>query len=235
MRAARRTRSSRYGRLVSVIANAVIPRDNLEADADSCVIHGERPVLGVVGRLSHEKGVDVFLRAASLLAREGAGFSAVVVGDGPDRSSLEALARELGLAERVRFTGSLKNMRAVYEAIEQETRRQHSQIELIASENFTSEAILEAAGSVFTNKYAEGYPGKRYYAGCEFADVVENLARERALKAACRRDRAGHGGRTSGWPGIGAQLVSFNFLKSIDIRVRLFVHDRRFIACTGRS
>src|SRR5437879_3908262 len=70
----------------------------------------------------------------------------------------------------------------VYEAIRQETRRQHSQIELIASENFTSEAILEAAGSVFTNKYAEGYPAKRYYAGCEFADVVETLARERALK-----------------------------------------------------
>src|SRR6266581_3661732 len=70
----------------------------------------------------------------------------------------------------------------VYEAIRQETRRQHAQIELIASENFTSQAILEAAGSVFTNKYAEGYPAKRYYAGCEFADVVENLARERALK-----------------------------------------------------
>ena len=70
----------------------------------------------------------------------------------------------------------------VYEALQQETRRQHSQIELIASENFTSEAILEAAGSVFTNKYAEGYPGKRYYAGCEFADVVEDLARSRALK-----------------------------------------------------
>src|SRR5436309_5965872 len=67
-------------------------------------------------------------------------------------------------------------------AIRQETRRQHSQIELIASENFTSEAILEAAGSVFTNKYAEGYPGKRYYGGCEFTDIVENLARERALK-----------------------------------------------------
>jgi glycine hydroxymethyltransferase len=70
----------------------------------------------------------------------------------------------------------------VYEALQNETRRQHSQIELIASENFTSEAILEAAGSVFTNKYAEGYPGKRYYAGCEFADVVEDLARTRALK-----------------------------------------------------
>src|SRR5713101_3863673 len=70
----------------------------------------------------------------------------------------------------------------VYEAIRRETRRQNSQIELIASENFTSEAILEAAGSVFTNKYAEGYPAKRYYAGCEFADMVENLARDRALK-----------------------------------------------------
>src|SRR5438128_532996 len=70
----------------------------------------------------------------------------------------------------------------VFEAIRQETCRQHSQIELIASENFTSEAVLEAAGSVFTNKYAEGYPGKRYYAGCEFADVVEDLARERARK-----------------------------------------------------
>ena len=70
----------------------------------------------------------------------------------------------------------------VYDAIQRETRRQTSQIELIASENFTSEAILEAAGSVFTNKYAEGYPAKRYYAGCEFADIVENLARDRALK-----------------------------------------------------
>jgi glycine hydroxymethyltransferase len=70
----------------------------------------------------------------------------------------------------------------VFEALQQETRRQFSQIELIASENFTSEAILEAAGSIFTNKYAEGYPGKRYYAGCEFADIVEELARERAKK-----------------------------------------------------
>ena len=70
----------------------------------------------------------------------------------------------------------------VYDAIRHETERQHAQIELIASENFTSEAVLEATGSVFTNKYAEGYPGKRYYGGCEFADVVENLARERAKK-----------------------------------------------------
>src|SRR6266478_3913193 len=67
-------------------------------------------------------------------------------------------------------------------AIDNETRRQHEGLELIASENFVSEAVLEAAGSVFTNKYAEGYPGKRYYGGCEFTDVVEDLARERAKK-----------------------------------------------------
>ncbi len=65
-------------------------------------------------------------------------------------------------------------------ALEQETLRQHEGLEMIASENFVSEAVLEAAGSVFTNKYAEGYPGRRYYGGCEFTDVVENLARERA-------------------------------------------------------
>ncbi|MGC1781439.1 MAG: serine hydroxymethyltransferase [Acidobacteriaceae bacterium] len=65
-------------------------------------------------------------------------------------------------------------------AIQHEIQRQHEGLEMIASENFVSEAVLEAAGSVFTNKYAEGYPGKRYYGGCEYADVVENLARDRA-------------------------------------------------------
>jgi glycine hydroxymethyltransferase len=65
-------------------------------------------------------------------------------------------------------------------ALDQETLRQHEGLEMIASENFVSEAVLEAAGSIFTNKYAEGYPGRRYYGGCEFADVVENLARDRA-------------------------------------------------------
>jgi glycine hydroxymethyltransferase len=65
-------------------------------------------------------------------------------------------------------------------AVDHETLRQHEGLEMIASENFVSEAVLEAAGSVFTNKYAEGYPGRRYYGGCEFSDVVENLARDRA-------------------------------------------------------
>jgi glycine hydroxymethyltransferase len=71
---------------------------------------------------------------------------------------------------------------AVAAAVDNETLRQHEGLEMIASENFVSEAVLEAAGSVFTNKYAEGYPGRRYYGGCEYADVVENLARERALQ-----------------------------------------------------
>jgi glycine hydroxymethyltransferase len=69
---------------------------------------------------------------------------------------------------------------AIAAAIRDELERQRTRIELIASENITSRAVLEATGSVFTNKYAEGYPGKRYYGGCEYADVVENLAIERA-------------------------------------------------------
>ncbi len=69
---------------------------------------------------------------------------------------------------------------AVFEAIQNELKRQQDKIELIASENIVSRAVLEATGSIFTNKYAEGYPGKRYYGGCEYADVVETLAIERA-------------------------------------------------------
>src|SRR5438093_344107 len=68
----------------------------------------------------------------------------------------------------------------ISEAIDNEVARQANGLELIASENFVSEAVLEAAGSVFTNKYAEGYPGKRYYGGCEWSDVVEQAAIDRA-------------------------------------------------------
>ena len=81
----------------------------------------------------------------------------------------DAFSRSLALADP-----------EVAAAIDHETVRQHEGLEMIASENFVSEAVLEAAGSVFTNKYAEGYPGRRYYGGCEYADVVENLARDRA-------------------------------------------------------
>ena len=79
------------------------------------------------------------------------------------------------------FTANLAEVDPlVSEAIDNEVRRQANGLELIASENFVSEAVLQAMGSVFTNKYAEGYPGRRYYGGCEFADVVEQLAIDRA-------------------------------------------------------
>ena len=70
----------------------------------------------------------------------------------------------------------------VAKAIKGELARQEHKLEMIASENFVSKAVLEAAGSVMTNKYAEGYPGKRYYGGCEFVDVAEELARDRVKK-----------------------------------------------------
>jgi len=70
----------------------------------------------------------------------------------------------------------------LYSAIESERNRQSTKLELIASENYTSRAVMEAVGSELTNKYAEGYPGKRYYGGCEFVDIAENLARDRAKK-----------------------------------------------------
>lgn len=68
----------------------------------------------------------------------------------------------------------------IFKGIQGELGRQKEQIELIASENIVSQAVLEAQGSVLTNKYAEGYPGRRYYGGCEYVDITETLARERA-------------------------------------------------------
>src|SRR5699024_5260968 len=68
----------------------------------------------------------------------------------------------------------------LFDAMEAEKKRQQDNIELIASENFVSEAVMKAAGSVLTNKYEEGYPGKRYYGGCEHVDVAENIERDRA-------------------------------------------------------
>ncbi len=81
------------------------------------------------------------------------------------------------------FEGHLKDTDPeIYKAIEGELGRQQNQIELIASENITSRSVIEAQGTVFTNKYAEGYPKKRYYGGCEFADQVEQLAIDRACE-----------------------------------------------------
>ena len=75
---------------------------------------------------------------------------------------------------------------AIWEVIRKEGQRQEDQIELIASENYASPAVMEVQGSVLTNKYAEGYPGKRYYGGCEFVDQAEALAKERALELFCK-------------------------------------------------
>src|SRR5260370_37855825 len=77
----------------------------------------------------------------------------------------------------------------VWDAIDGERKRQQLGLEMIASENYTSPAVLAAQGSVLTNKYAEGYPGRRYYGGCEFVDVVEKIALERALPL-LRADKA---------------------------------------------
>ena len=81
------------------------------------------------------------------------------------------------------FKSSLKDSDSeLYESVKNEFIRQQNHIELIASENIVSKAVLEAQGSVLTNKYAEGYPGKRYYGGCEYVDLSESLAIERAKK-----------------------------------------------------
>jgi glycine hydroxymethyltransferase len=95
-----------------------------------------------------------------------------------------ATALDLSKARHEGFftTGLEQADPALFAAIQDELRRQQDQIELIASENIVSQAVLDAQGSVFTNKYAEGYPGKRYYGGCEFADVVEQLALDRIKK-----------------------------------------------------
>lgn len=77
---------------------------------------------------------------------------------------------------------NIKKDQEIFNVLSLETQRQQEKLELIASENFVSPAVLEAAGSVLTNKYAEGYPGKRYYGGCEYVDMAENLARERLKK-----------------------------------------------------
>jgi glycine hydroxymethyltransferase len=107
----------------------------------------------------------------------------------------------------------------VAQAIENEERRQHEGLELIASENFVSEAVLEAAGSVFTNKYAEGYPAKRYYGGCEFTDVVENLARDRAkqLFGAEHANVQPHSGSSANMAAYAAVLTPGDTILGLDL------------------
>jgi glycine hydroxymethyltransferase len=101
-------------------------------------------------------------------------------GGGSANATIEDAVSEQATTEQDRLARPLADADPdVFDLIRKETERQNSRLELIASENFTSEAVLEAAGSIFTNKYAEGYPGRRYYGGCEHADALENLARDR--------------------------------------------------------
>ncbi len=107
----------------------------------------------------------------------------------------------------------------IAQAITNEENRQHEGLELIASENFVSQAVLEAAGSIFTNKYAEGYPGKRYYGGCEFSDVVENLARERAkqLFAAEFANVQPHSGSSANMAAYAAVIAPGDTIMGLDL------------------
>src|SRR3954452_2914354 len=92
-------------------------------------------------------------------------------------------ARRAEARESAFFTRHLKDADPEgYSAVEHEAERQQNEIELIASENIVSRAVLDAAGTLLTNKYAEGYPGKRYYGGCQYVDVVEQLAIDRAKR-----------------------------------------------------
>src|SRR5580704_2918605 len=107
----------------------------------------------------------------------------------------------------------------IHRLILKEAERQNGQLELIASENFTSEAVLEATGSVFTNKYAEGYPGRRYYGGCEFTDEVENLARNRArqLFKAEYANVQPHSGSQANQAAYGAVLQPGDTIMGLDL------------------
>src|SRR5262245_13032024 len=97
----------------------------------------------------------------------------------------------------------------VWQAISNERRRQQEGLEMIASENYTSPAVLAAQGSVLTNKYAEGYPGRRYYGGCEFVDVVERLAQERVLQL-FRAERANVQPHSGAQANMGVYFASLN-------------------------
>src|SRR5438046_10302800 len=107
----------------------------------------------------------------------------------PSRRAARARARGALTPQEAGLSAIQKQDPQLFEAITAEHDRQRTQLELIASENYVSDAVLEAAGTVLTNKYAEGLPGKRYYGGCEWVDVAETLARER-LKKLFKADHA---------------------------------------------
>ena len=139
--------------------------------------HNDANIVAVGARTTPHETIDRIIRAFLTTDFEG----------GRHQRRIEKIKKLEGEAERNQMTMQKNHYSPlaetdpeIYAAIQNETRRQNEGLELIASENFVSDAVLEAAGSVFTNKYAEGYPGKRYYGGCEFTDVVESLAIGRA-------------------------------------------------------
>src|SRR5687767_227297 len=107
----------------------------------------------------------------------------------------------------------------IWKAVRDETRRQEEGLELIASENFVSPAVLEAMGSVLTNKYAEGYPGKRYYGGCEVVDVAEQLAIDRAkqLFGADHANVQAHSGSQANMAAYMAMVKPGDLMLSLDL------------------
>jgi glycine hydroxymethyltransferase len=146
--------------------------------------HNDANVLTLGARYTDERAAETFVHAFLNTEFEGGRHSRrlakVAAMESPDCPPAEESG---AMTEQERMSRRLAEVDPdVYQAIRNELGRQNSRLELIASENFTSEAVLEATSSVFTNKYAEGYPGKRYYGGCEHVDVVESLARERAKK-----------------------------------------------------
>jgi glycine hydroxymethyltransferase len=146
--------------------------------------HNDANILTLGARYTDQRAAETFVHAFLNTDFEGGRHSRrlakVAALESPDGAPAE---ESCVMTEQERMSRRLAEVDPdVYQAIRNELGRQNSRLELIASENFTSEAVLEAGASVFTNKYAEGYPGKRYYGGCEHVDVVETLARERAKK-----------------------------------------------------
>jgi glycine hydroxymethyltransferase len=130
-----------------------------------------------------------------------------------------AKTKDREASPRLGWTSLSEQDPAVFDAIELETSRQHDKLEMIASENYTSRAVLEATGSILTNKYAEGYPGKRYYGGCEYVDTVEDLARERA-KALFGADHANvqpHSGSQANMTAYFALLQATDSVLAMDL------------------
>ncbi len=130
-----------------------------------------------------------------------------------------AKAKDREASPRLGWTSLSEQDPAVFDAIELEASRQHDKLEMIASENYTSRAVLEATGSILTNKYAEGYPGKRYYGGCEYVDTVEDLARERA-KALFGADHANvqpHSGSQANMTAYFALLQATDSVLAMDL------------------